>query len=293
MLNIMFNNTSLDVADTYKIVKRHPEWVITNPKEGFYQWTLRRLFIPTRMSRACCGIYKEGASIEYFKQHDVDKLMQFMGVRNDESLVRANREFIDHNPKWSNANWKSCQPIRKWDDLSVWLYMIANDLEINPKYKKGYSRVGCAIACPYYTKTTWVLDKYWYPNLYKRWHARLEEVFLQSKRWNQMNCTISEYHKCWNGGLYRQEPTEEVIQEMMLYRDIKDRNVALQYFNKTCDVCGKNIRQKDVIGMNLKVCGRKTEKLLCKKHLMEKFDITKEQWNECIETFKAEGCCLF
>lgn len=26
---------SLDVADTYKIVKSHPEWIITNPKEAF------------------------------------------------------------------------------------------------------------------------------------------------------------------------------------------------------------------------------------------------------------------
>lgn len=32
----VFNNTSLDCADTYKMVKSHKEWIITNPKEGFY-----------------------------------------------------------------------------------------------------------------------------------------------------------------------------------------------------------------------------------------------------------------
>lgn len=141
-VNVMFNNTSLDVADTYKMVKRHPEWVITNPEEGFYQWVVRQNFIPTRFSRACCSIFKEGASISYFKEHNADKLLQFMGVRNEESNARSDRQYIEHNPKWSNPNWLSCLPIRKWSEFDVWLYMIRENLEINPKYKKGYSRVG-------------------------------------------------------------------------------------------------------------------------------------------------------
>lgn len=289
----MFNNTSLDVSDTYKMVKSHPDWIITNPEVGFYKWVKKQMFIPTRFSRACCGIFKEGASINYFKNNNSDKLLQFMGVRNEESQTRSNRQYIEHNPKWSNPNWISCNPIRKWSDLDVWLYIIKENIEINPKYKKGYSRVGCGIACPFYTKSTWILDKYWYPKMYERWHKIVEEVFLDSKRWCQLNCTVSEYHICWNGGLYRKEPTEEVIQEMMDYTGIKDRDIALQYFNKQCDVCGVNVRQKDTIAMNLKVCGRKTGKILCKKHLMEKFEISKEQWYECIDAFKSEGCELF
>lgn len=31
-VNVMFNNTSLDVADTYKMVKSHPDWIITNQR---------------------------------------------------------------------------------------------------------------------------------------------------------------------------------------------------------------------------------------------------------------------
>ena len=80
----MFNNTSLDVADTYKMVKSHQDWIITNPKEGIYKWVKRNNFIPTRISRGCCSIFKEGASIQYFKDNNIDKIIHFMGVRNDE-----------------------------------------------------------------------------------------------------------------------------------------------------------------------------------------------------------------
>lgn len=64
---VVFNNTSLDVRDTYLLVKSHPEWEITNPKEGFYPWCQRIGFIPTRVSRACCTKFKEGNHIEHYK----------------------------------------------------------------------------------------------------------------------------------------------------------------------------------------------------------------------------------
>lgn len=202
-IKVMFNNTSCDVADTYKIVKSHSDWVITNPKEGIYNFFKRNNFIPTRLSRACCTIYKEGASVKYFNEHNVDKLIQIMGVRNDESSKRTDREYLTQNPKWSNPNWYGLLPIRKWSDLDVWLYMLHNNLEVNSKYKEGYSRVGCGICCPYYTKSTWVLDKYWYPKLYDRWHNILQKVFLESQRWQQVNCTLAEYHVgCGAFGIY-------------------------------------------------------------------------------------------
>ena len=290
-IQIMFNNTSMDVADTYKIVKKHPEWIITNPDEGFYVWSKRIDFIPTRFSRACCRIFKEEASINYFKEHNIDNLMLFMGVRNDESNARATRQFIERNPKWSNPNWLSCLPIRKWTDLDVWLYIIREDLEINAKYKKGYHRVGCSIACPFYNKTTWVLDEYWYKNLYNRWHERLTKSFVSLKRWSRLNCTIDEYHICWNGGLYREEPTEEVIQEMIQYTKLP-RETAIKYFNKTCE-CGMNVRNPEVLGMNYKFFGTDADVVYCKKCLKVKLNMKESDWKANINKFKEQGCNLF
>ena len=196
-----------------------------------------------------------------------------MGIRNDESNTRSGYDFIKHNTKWANPNWFALYPIRKWSDLDVWLYILHNNLEINSKYRNGYSRVGCAICCPYYTKSTWVLDKYWYPTLYNRWHMILQKVFLENQRWQKVNCTLSEYHSCWNGGLLRPEPTDEVIREMMNYKGITDYNVAKQYFNKTCSECGKNVRQNDVLAMNMKYHGRNVTEVKCKKCLMNELKI--------------------
>ena len=111
-VRVVFNNTSLDVADTYRMVKSHKEWEITNPKEGFYNWIRRMNYIPNRVSRGCCRIFKEGNSIDYLS--GCEKLIQFMGVRNDESNARADREYITHSRKWAELNWYDCLPSRKW-----------------------------------------------------------------------------------------------------------------------------------------------------------------------------------
>ncbi len=291
-VRVLFNNTSLDTADTYRLVKSHKEWEISNPKEGFYNWVRRMNYIPNRVSRGCCTVFKEGNSIEYLANSP--KLVQFMGVRNDESNTRSDRQYITHNPKWGDRDWYGCLPIRKWSELDVWLYIIKNDLEINNKYKKGYCRVGCGISCPYATKYTWVLDKYWYPEMRARWEQIEQEVFLHNQGWVQMNCTLEEYAKDgWNGTLYRPEPTEEVINEFMEYKGITDRNIALQYFNKTCCECGKNVRQNDVLAMNLKMIGRSTDKIYCKKYLMAKLNMNKEEWDNSVADFKDQGCKLF
>ena len=291
---VVFNNTSLDCADTYRMVKAHKDWIITNPKEGFYQWTKRMNFVPTRFSRACCTIFKEGQGDAYFKQKGADKLIQFMGVRNDESANRADRQDITQSPKWNNENWYGCLPIRKYTDFDVWLYILKYGIEINPKYRKGYSRCGCAMACPYSTKYTWVLDKYWYPTMYNRWRKILGDFFKSTSAWCQKNCTLNEFvNKEWGSGMSRPEPTEEVINEFMEYKGITDRNIALQYFNKTCCECGKNVRQNDVLAMNLKMNGRNTNKIYCKKCLMKELNMSKEEWDNNVTDFKAQGCKLF
>lgn len=291
-VRVLFNNTSLDCAETYRMVKAHKDWEISNPPIGFYQYIIQHSYIPNRMSRGCCTLFKEGNSAEYLK--DSKKLVQFMGVRNDESSKRSDRQFIEKNPKWKDRDWFSCLPIRKWSELEIWLYTLKKGLEINPKYRKGYKRVGCGIACPYSTKFAWHLDKYWYPKMRERWEKILATVCSQSQRWTKMNCTIAEYvQDGWNGTLYRPEPTEEVIQEFMQYKGIADRNLALQYFNKTCCECGKNVRQEDVIGMNLKLIGRETEKIYCKKCLRKMFGMSVQEWDENVQKFKDEGCELF
>lgn len=165
---LIFNNTSLDVADSYRFAKSIINCEIMNPEEGFYPWVKRTKMYPTRFSRACCSIFKTGVMV---KNLDKNKpYLMFMGLRNEESSKRADYKDEWKNIEWGKTSWQGILPIRTWTELEVWLYIMLRDLPINEKYKKGYQRVGCGIACPFYTKTTWVLDDYWYPySIYQRW----------------------------------------------------------------------------------------------------------------------------
>lgn len=289
----IFNNTSLDVAETYTMAKNFPNCEIMNPTKGFYQYVQQDHMIPTRLARFCCRIFKVGVMVEKL-DHNHPYLL-WMGMRNEESNTRSNYEdeWVNSS-EWGDTCWQGILPIRKWSEMDVWLYTFWRNIEINEKYKKGYSRQGCGIACPYYTKSTWVLDKYWYRKSYDRWRKILKDDFIESKKWLIMNCTIEEYlNTAWNGGTYRDEPTEEVIKEFMVYNNIDDYKLAKQYFNKTCCQCDKRIKDKNVIAMNMKVHGRNINKFYCKKCFMNLYNLSGDDWNERVEHFKQSNCILF
>lgn len=286
---IIFNNTTLDCADTYKYIKSINNVKILSPKEGFYQWRERNNFVGNRMARACCNLFKEQETIKQLNGND--KIIFFMGMRNEESNTR--KDYVDEwkNDKWGKRDWIGILPIRKWTEEQIWLYIIWKNIKINEKYKKGYSRVGCSIACPYYTKSTWVLDKYWYPKMYKRWHDILDKDFIDNQKWTILNCTKEEYHCCWNGGVYRDEPTQDVINEFADSKGISC-DLAEKYFNKTCMRCSK-ILKKDDIALSMKYYGRNIEKFKCIKCLSKDLNVDVHKLKEKAKEFKQQGCNLF
>ena len=101
--------------------------------------------IPNRRSRFCCRIFKTGVMVS--KLNHNHPYLLWMGMRNDESLTRKAYEDVWVNKaEWGNDTcWKGILPIRKWTELDVWLYTVWKKIPVNPKYKKGYSRVGCHV----------------------------------------------------------------------------------------------------------------------------------------------------
>ena len=109
-----------------------------------------------------------------------------------------------------------------------------------------------------------------------------------------MLCTKDEYcNIVWNGTMLRKEPNDEVLNEFMQYKGFNDKKLALQYFNRVCERCGKSVRQKDVIAMNLKYHGRNTNKIYCKNCLISELNITKLKYEKDMRDFKRQGCDLF
>lgn len=300
-----FNVTTLDVTESNAMAKRNGfKRILPDPQYGgFYRYIQRydgggNQMIPSRLNRFCCEYFKEKPTIDYFDEDE--KLILLFGIRNQESAKRSGYQDTTYNPQWGKRDWVGVLPIREWSELDVWLYILLEDIEINDKYRYGYSRVGCGIACPYYTKYTWILDKYWYPYMFNRWRKILRNDFINNNKWLIMNCTIDEYvSKAWTGGVFRVEPTEEVIKEYAKYSGI-DLPIARKYFNRYCaNGCINKRRQplkikdKNALAMNMKMFGRHIEEFRCKKCLMKEFGWTAEQWDSRVAAFKRQGCQLF
>lgn len=62
---------------------------------------------------------------------------------------------------------------------------------------------------------------------------------------------------------------------------------------KKCYVCGISIDNKNHIGLNKKLLGRKINRFYCIDCLAEYFEITTDELLDQIEEFKAQGCSLF
>lgn len=296
-----FNVTTLDVAESNRMAKRNEyQYIYPDPQYGgFYKYIQRyKGMIPSRLNRFCCNYFKEMPTIDYFDANE--QLVFLFGMRNQESTKRSNYQDVWRNEKWGKRDWIALLPIRKWTEFDVWLYILSEGIEINDKYRYGYDRVGCGIACPNYTKYTWILDQYWYSYLFDRWRKILSNDFINNNKWLIMNCTINEYvMKAWTGGIYRSEPTEEVVQEYAKYSGL-ELEIARKYFNKFCSNGCLNsrhqslrIKDKNTLAMNMKMFGRDIKKFKCKKCLMKEFGWSKEQWDAQIQEFKNQGCELF
>ena len=73
----------------------------------------------------------------------------------------------------------------------------------------------------------------------------------------------------------------------MQYKGIDSYKIAEKYFNKKCTCCGKNIRNKDTIAMNLKMHGRNITRFMCKKCLMKPWNRSVQEDNT--KNFRVHG----
>jgi phosphoadenosine phosphosulfate reductase len=291
---ILFGNTSNETHFTYQYVKKTygGKLEIANPSEGFYQWCKRNKFIPTRFGRACCSVFKEGNIGEYL--NPTITTLHILGMRRDESKTRSEYKQV-RKGKWkekmAQENWDMYLPIIEFNDLDIWSYLIANNIEYNQLYKFGYGRVGCT-NCPYRNDYELKLNKYFLPKYDKEWKKILIQYFKDTKQWIYKNCTVQEFlDGDWRAGVVREVPTDEVILEFADYMNITYEKASKYFKQNRCD-CGKGL-SGDMIALNMKLLGRETNARMCLKCLAEFLGTTKAKLKEEIERFKDEGCNLF
>lgn len=309
---INFSNTSNDTADTYKFIKTQlpkDKLNILNPEIGYYQWIskVKNYFIPTVFARNCCSTYKEGQLNKHYDNNK--KITMLTGVRKYESFKRAKYDYImdyEFNKKlFGTSNfpktWTTLAPIVEWHNEEIWLYILRENLECNPMYKKGFYRAGCLV-CPFQHDYIDLLTQEYYPKQWDRWVNILKQNYKIKDIEARLKWTFDEYKNGkWKQGkskvqeLIQMKPTNERVKEVAEIQGISEE-LAKKYFKQKCS-CGKTLNPTE-IAMYLKLYGRYENQIddrdyLCKKCLCKDRNITTKEYNEKSIEFRDSGCNLF
>lgn len=150
----LYGDTTLEYPESYLYLQRfrktHPKTpilVAKNNEQDFLS-LCKVIGPPSRTLRWCCTVFKTGAISQKIEAlfRNKKQIISFQGIRRNESTSRNkyNREI--ESPKI--AKQLAVSPIIDWFDSDIWLYILANRLDINEAYHKGYTRVGCW-CCPH------------------------------------------------------------------------------------------------------------------------------------------------
>ena len=109
--------------------------------EGMEALSIRKKMMPNRAMRFCTENLKIKPSLEFYKkfQDDWIDFINIVGVRREESETRANTECF----AISKDGIKTLYPIAYWKTQRVFDYHKEHGIDVNPLYKKGFTRVGC------------------------------------------------------------------------------------------------------------------------------------------------------
>lgn len=210
---VLVSDTSNEMPETYKrwmtMQKEYGDrfhW--TKPKTGMYKYFKEKNFIPTQTSRACCTDFKK-APLKKFINNTQIPLLNFNGVRWDESITRSKRERISENPLYGKIEdvYKNTEvmPIIAWTEQNVWDYIFLNNLPYNDAYEYGFSRVGCRI-CPYMSNYTLKIVEEHTPATHRTYQKLLDRT------WEANNYDKLKFTQLMNDG----HSDEYIMQEMNL-----------------------------------------------------------------------------
>ena len=210
---VRHNHTSADapetvyhVRDTFKRLEENGikctiNWP-TYKGKPVTMWSLipQKLMPPTRIVRYCCEVLKEGGG---------KNRMITTGVRWAESAARKKNRGIyekigkdrakivlsndndDTRKLFENCRLKAkrvCNPIIDWTDDDVWDYIHAENIETNPLYQCGFSRVGC-IGCPMAGKKGRHVEFARYPKYQQMYIRAFDRMLEERQRRGKMNGT--------------------------------------------------------------------------------------------------------
>jgi len=219
---VIFSDTDMELPDTYKVwedIKNcYPEREFIRAKaesSALDNW--RRFAPPSQTIRWCCSVHKSTPALMLLKEKlhkPAIKTMAFVGVRSDESYSRSFYEDTADGVK--NASQLNRMPILDWGAHELWLYIFANELNINCAYKKGLTRVGCMMCPESSKKHVWFVDKM-YPHQLKPYNDIIIETSNKNFR------TVTEENE-FIGDLNWQARKSGVVLKETLTNPVEEHN---------------------------------------------------------------------
>ena len=215
---IQHNHTTVDAPETVYFIRSEKKkyeaarirYNILYPKKSMWKLIIDHCAPPTRLMRYCCSELKEYSG-------NGEKLVT--GVRKAESINRKNNQGIVTFPKpkrelkqkvnqnenfvesekgglivmnLDNAETRSIvencyrtqktliNPLIEWKDDSLWWYIKRENIQLNPLYECGNSRIGC-IGCPMASKKRWE-EFARYPKYKQMYIMTFEKMLMERKR---------------------------------------------------------------------------------------------------------------
>lgn len=160
------NLTTIDPPELVRFVRQTPGVVVDRPEFTFFQWILKKKFVPLRHQRWCCEKLKEGGG---------KGRLVVTGVRWAESARRSKRRQFEVCYRGDGTRF--LHPIIDWADEQVWDFIRTQNLPYCCLYDQGKKRIGC-LFCPMATPREKQLDLIRYPkyaDAFRRAFQRLYE----------------------------------------------------------------------------------------------------------------------
>ncbi|MBU3187217.1 phosphoadenosine phosphosulfate reductase domain-containing protein [Clostridium estertheticum] len=234
-LKVVFGDTDMEVSDTYDVIEKSKErykdikfYIAKSHLRASDTWNI--FGPPAHRLRWCCTVHKTTPQIKLLREilgKPNFRGMAFTGIRKDESAARSEYDTISSGKK--HEGQYSMNAIDNWNTAELYLYIYREKLLINDAYKKGSSRVGC-IVCPMSSGRNEFIKAQNYPELTSSFIK-----IIRSKSNKKFDTKQKENEFLYSGGWKMRNNGRDIIHEMNLYEEIKNKNILTIYINKNSD----------------------------------------------------------
>ena len=176
----IFGDTTLEFPYTTEYAKRYKEehdqaiFKVARNNEQVFLDVCEDIGPPARMMRWCCSMFKTGPITRVINSmYRNQQILTFYGIRKSESVSRSKYNRVEDDAESVKILQQTvASPIFFWKDMDVWLYLLAEQVDINEAYRLGYDRVGCW-CCPNNTQRAQFLSRIYMPEKSKKWREFL------------------------------------------------------------------------------------------------------------------------